>query len=221
MPNWEEIKKNLAIRAATMTPNEGLIGLGSGSTAEWFIKALAERHQKQPLNITCLATSKASESLAIKLNLPIIPFTSWQKESVDFLVDGADCIDPSGNMIKGLGGALLREKLIAYATKRYVILVDERKVKPHLQGILPVEILPNGIQHTKYRIEQLGFKGTFREVSQGKLFTTDTGNTIFDIHLSSYLDDPFKDHMHLKCLVGVVETGLFLGMHPEVLVGNT
>ena len=220
MHDWEKVKKELGKKAADLAPHKGIIGLGSGTTSEWFIRALAEKFHKKPSHITCIATSTKSETLAIELGLPIVPFKVWQKEIIDFLVDGADCVDPKGNMIKGLGGALLREKLIAHAAKRYIILVDERKMQPQLQGIVPIEILPQGIPHTISRIEQLGYQGTLREISPNVLFTTDAGNVIFDLQLQEPLLEPSFDETRLKNVAGVVETGLFLGMKPELIIGH-
>lgn len=220
MTDWDRVKKSLGQKALQLIPKQGMIGLGSGSTAELFIRSLALEHTRHPLNITCLSTSKKSEVMACQLGLPVLPFERWQSEMVDCLVDGADAVDPQGNLIKGLGGALLREKLIAYSSKHYIILVDERKTSPFLQGIVPVEILPQGIPHTIKRIQQCGFHGTLRQDSSGLPYFTDYGNVIFDLEHPKPISRPIDLHLQLKSLVGVVETGLFTEMAPEIIVGR-
>lgn len=219
MNTQDTIKINLGQYACKFIPQTGLIGLGSGSTAECFIHALAHTAQDKSYCITCLATSDKSAMLAKKLGLSLLPFEQWDGQMLDVLVDGADSIDPFGNMIKGLGGALLREKLAAYAAKKYIILIDERKQHTKLQGTLPLEILPYDMSHTIQRIEQNSFFGTIRKTYEGNLYITDNGNRIFDIQPINIDVEPEEIHRLLKCLPGVVETGLFCNLHPIVLTG--
>ena len=205
--------------ARCISSHQTLIGLGSGSTAECFIASFAKIVHEERRKVLCIATSDRSEKLARQVGLPILPFSSWNKEVIDIVIDGADCVDSDGNLIKGLGGALLREKLIALASRRYVILIDERKRKTYLQGRLPVEILPYGLFHTIERIEQSGYTGSLRKNGNGTFFSTDNGNKIFDIDLpnTSLLVDEL--HSLLKGITGVVETGLFLHRKPELITG--
>ena len=219
MQTLDLVKQKLGEKAASLITGQKIIGLGSGSTAALFIQSLAILYKEKQLKSVCLATSDHSEKLARSLGLPLLSFSSWNKEEIDILIDGADCVDGEGNLIKGLGGALLREKLVAFATKRYVIIVDESKRKPYLQGKLPLEITPYGLSHTIQRIEQAGYTGNIRKNERGGSFSTDNGNKIFDIDLpnTSLLVDEL--HSLLKGITGVVETGLFLHRKPELITG--
>ena len=219
MQTLDLVKQKLGEKAASLITGQKIIGLGSGSTAALFIQSLAILYKEKQLKSVCLATSDQSEKLARSLGLPLLSFSSWNKEEIDILIDGADCVDGEGNLIKGLGGALLREKLVAFATKRYVIIVDESKRKPYLQGKLPLEITPYGLSHTIQRIEQAGYTGNIRKNERGGSFSTDNGNKIFDIDLpnTSLLVDEL--HSLLKGITGVVETGLFLHRKPELITG--
>lgn len=219
MQEWDIVKQKLGQRAAELVKEHSFIGLGSGTTSECFIHALAETVKKGSRSPRCLATSLQSEKVARTLGLSVMPFHSWKNELLDVVVDGADCIDHKGNMIKGLGGALLREKLVALAAKRYIILVDERKRTTALQGKLPVEILPYGVHHIIERIQSSGYTGTLREKEDGRFFLTDNGNLLFDIDLPYESFHVEEVHFRLKELTGVVETGFFLRMRPEILTG--
>lgn len=214
----ESAKKAAGMKAAEFIEADMMVGLGTGSTAKYFIEALAARFKKG-LSFRCAATSAASENLAQTLGLPLVPIASIAYFDID--VDGADLIDEDKNMIKGGGGALLREKIIAASSKEMVVLVDPSKKKRRLgSSFLPIEILPFGSNLTIGKIESLNLKGSVR-LKEGRIFITDNGNFIYDIELEGELKDPRELENSLLNIPGVVETGLFLGYAGRVVVGNT
>src|SRR5690242_8882833 len=135
-----DTKRLAAEKAVEEVKDNTVVGLGTGSTAYWAIQKLGER-VKEGLHIRAVATSQQSEDLAKELGIPIVPFSDI--ESIDLTIDGADEVDKHKNLIKGGGGALLREKIVAYHTKKYIVIVDENKLVTHLGKFpLPVEVLP-------------------------------------------------------------------------------
>lgn len=212
------IGKRAAGEAAAKFIEEGmLVGLGTGSTAAFFIEALGKRCQ-EGLKITAVATSQQSAIQAQHLGIPVID--SSKITSIDITVDGADEIDPQKNMIKGGGGALLREKLLAAASKEMVVIVDETKLVDHLgTHPLPVEIISFAYRTTLLRLEKAGYKGVLRLNRDQSIFLTDNGNYIFDIQYNNHILDPQKEEERLKEITGVVETGLFFGLAKRVLIG--
>ena len=210
-----KIKKNIGAFAASLVKNKSIVGLGTGSTAHYFIESLAERVRKEKLSIKTCATSQESERLAKKLGLPVFPIDLLKKIDVTF--DGADKVDPKKNMIKGAGGALLREKIIANASQRLIILVDETKLVKNLgKALLPVEVTPFGHLLTVQEIEALGLKCHQRK-KNSKPFITDNGNFIYDIALGTH--SPKLLDERLRKIPGVLETGFFFGLASRVIVG--
>ncbi|MCL4152039.1 UNVERIFIED_CONTAM: hypothetical protein GTU68_043506 [Idotea baltica] len=192
------------------------VGLGTGSTAYFAIKKLGERVQ-QGLKIQAVATSLATEKLAKEENIPLIPLSDV--DSLDMTIDGADEFDPNLNLVKGGGGALFREKLIASLSNELIIITDARKEVPVLGAFpLPVEIVVFGWEITQRRIQKMGAKATVR-MNGNEPFLTDNGNYILDCEFGP-IHDPAELHISLIQLVGVVETGLFIGMTSMVIVGN-
>lgn len=213
----EQSKKNAALEACQSVKDGMLIGLGTGSTTTYFIHALAERYHTEKLNLSCVSSSIASSNLAAKLGIPLGDINSLTQ--IDLTVDGADEIDPSFNMIKGGGGALLREKLVASMSKQVLIIVDEKKcVKLLGRFPLAVEIIPFAYCSTIERLKKCGFEGTLRSTGQTP-YLTDNQNYIFDIHLPELLSSPRETAQKLKEIVGVVETGLFFNLVSEVIIG--
>lgn len=206
-----------AERALELMEVGHVVGLGSGKAATAFVHALAER-VAGGLNIRGVATSEATATLASRLGIPLT--TLDQVEHVDITVDGADEVDPKLDMIKGLGGALVREKIVAASSKRLVILVGEEKLAPVLgtRGTLPIEIVPFGMTLCQRRLEALGFRSPLR-LQNGKPFRTDNGNYIVDCRIGT-LSDPPRLELDLLSIPGVVGTGLFLGMADTVFVQN-
>lgn len=213
----DNAKRAAGFKAAEFIEPNMTVGLGTGSTAKYFIEALAERFKKG-LVFRCAATSAASENLAASLGLPLVPIASISYFDID--IDGADLIDDDKNMIKGGGGALLREKIIAGSSKEMVVLVDSSKRKKRLGGsFLPVEILPFGSNLTVSRIESLNLKGAIR-LKEGRVFITDNGNFIYDITFEGDITDPWSLENSLLNIPGVIETGLFLGYAGRVIMGE-
>ena len=181
------------------------VGLGSGSTATWAIKRLGER-VNEGLQIRAVASSLKSEMLAKQLAIPLIDHSDVT--AIDIAVDGADEVDTKGNLIKGGGGSLLREKLIAYASQRFHVIVDESKL---VQGLgkfpLAVEIVPFATGLTLKHLEALACKPVIRQTDGGP-FISDNGNLVADCKFAG-IDDPAWLDVKLKMIPGVVETGLF------------
>jgi ribose 5-phosphate isomerase A len=185
------------------------LGLGSGRAAQAFVKALAKRAQ-QGLRVRGIPTSSVTANLASQLGIPLVSLE--EVEEIDVAVDGADEIDPHLNLIKGLGGALVREKIVAAAARRLVILAGQEKIVPALgtHGVLPVEVVPFALSFCRRRLMRLGYPGTPRLVN-GRLFETDNGNYILDCQIQ-VLSDPLETQKDLQAIPGIVDTGLFLGM---------
>ncbi len=211
------IKQALGQAAAEMVQDGMVVGLGTGSTATCFIESLIKRCQSE-LKIGAVATSDASYTLAKQGGIPIL--SNDQVIRLDLTVDGADEIDPQNRMIKGGGGALVREKILASTSKQMLVLVDESKLVSELGAFtLPVEIIPFCYLATLARIREAGFDGKMRYHKDGSHYLTDNGNFIFDVHTPKTFPDPAAAHQKLTALAGVVETGLFYNLPVQVLVG--
>ncbi|MBS2036153.1 ribose-5-phosphate isomerase RpiA [bacterium] len=214
-----EASKKAAARAAVQLVEDGMVvGLGTGSTSLEMVRLLAQR-VAEGLKIQAVATSEAMAEEARKANIVLVPgYPDFQR--IDLTLDGADEVDPEGRLIKGGGGALLREKLVATASTRLVIMVDEGKRVQQLgEGwAVPVEVVPFGWSGLQKRIELLGGQVQLRQ-KEGSPFRTDQGHFIFDCRFGP-MGQPDKVHAALKSLTGVVETGLFLGLTSTLVVGN-
>lgn len=213
-----DLKKLAADKAVEFIEDNSVVGLGTGSTAYWAIQKIGER-VKAGLRIKAVATSQQSENLAKELGIPIVPFADI--EGIDTTIDGADEVDKYRNLIKGGGGALLREKIVAYHTRKYLIIVDERKLVAHLGKYpLPVEVLPFAVDLTLQRLKRFSQNVRLRQ-AEGKNYVTDNGNLIADIDLYPIVD---PEHMNeaLHQIPGVIETGLFLQkLVSKVIVGRS
>jgi len=216
MPNDQE--KQAAARASLQFVRNGnIVGLGSGSTASYAIRFLAER-VREGLNIRGIATSSRSQDLAASLLLPMTTLDECQQ--IDVTIDGADEIDPALHLIKGGGGALLREKIVASASRQLVIIADSSKLVPALgEYPLPVEIVPFARPIVTARIAALGASVALRRVPDGKPFLTDEGHHILDCQFGRISDPPALARA-LEHMPGVVEHGLFLDMADIVLIGR-
>lgn len=212
------IAKKAAGEAAAGLVKEGmLVGLGTGSTAAFFIDALGKRCQ-EGLKISAVATSQASARQAQLAGIPLKD--PADVVSLDVTVDGADEIDHHKNMIKGGGGALLREKMLAQASREMIVIIDETKLVNQLGGVaVPVEIIPFLYRSTLQRLDQLGYQGSLRRNRDNTLFITDNGNYIFDIMYKEPILDPVQQHEHLKRIQGVIETGFFFALAGRVVIG--
>lgn len=205
----------LAERALSLIPDGAVVGLGTGHAATAFIHALADR-VRGGFRGTGIPTSEESERLARQLGIPLATLDDVQEIDVD--VDGADEVDPAGNLIKGYGGALVREKVVAAASRRLVILVGPEKLVPVLgsRGTLPVEVIPFAVGPVSRQLATLGCPARVR-THEGTRFVSDNGNLVLDCAIGP-LGNPAGLDVAIVTTPGVVGTGLFLGMKPTVLV---
>jgi ribose 5-phosphate isomerase A len=212
------MKRAAALRAIAEVRDGMVVGLGSGSTAGFALEGLAER-VADGLRIVGIPTSDATAALARRLAIPLASFD--QHRRIDLTIDGADQVERATlHLIKGLGGALLREKIVAAASTRLIVAVDESKLVDRLGGrtALPVEIVPFGWHTTIDRLTALGCVPQLRRTG-GQPFTTDGGNYIADCALRE-IPDPVALEARLSSVVGVIETGLFIGMASTIMVGR-
>jgi ribose 5-phosphate isomerase A len=216
----DALKQAAADAAVAMIEDGMVVGIGTGSTAALAIAALGRR-VAEGLRVTGIPTSERSAAQAHSLGIPVAGFEAHQR--IDFAFDGADEVEPGPlNLIKGLGGALLREKIVASASERLVIMVDAAKMVTRLgeRSPVPVEVVPFGWQVAERRLAELGAAVTPRRAAAGgPLKLTDGGNVTLDCVFG-----PIKDPARLACrlreIVGVIETGLFIGLASEVIVAE-
>ncbi|WP_020475644.1 ribose-5-phosphate isomerase RpiA [Zavarzinella formosa] len=208
----------LAAKALDFISEGAVVGLGTGRAATVFLHVLGEK-VRAGFPIRGVPTSLESERLACELGIPLTSLD--EVDSIDVDVDGADEADPAGNLIKGYGGALLREKIVAAASRRVVILVGEEKLVPVLgsRGVLPVEVIPFGKGACARQLTSLGLNPRPR-MREGQLMLTDNGNHILDCDTPT-ISQPEQLEAAIRAIPGVVGTGLFLGMNPTVLIGSS
>ena len=213
-----ETAKLLAARRALSFIEDGMaVGLGTGSTATLFIKELGER-VRSGLNVRCIASSKASHELARSLGIPLKDFNECPY--LDVAVDGADEVAPGLALIKGGGGALLREKIVASAAKKFVVVADQSKVVDHLGGFpVPVEVIQMACPLVTRHLSDLGFEIIQRRTQAGEFYITDEGNYILDCKTGPIID-PSELAAKIRAMVGVVEHGLFLSMATVALIAD-
>jgi ribose 5-phosphate isomerase A len=192
-----------------------VVGLGTGHAATAFVEALGTR-VRDGLRVRGVPTSQDTAKMALRLGIPLVPLDDI--EAIDVTIDGADEVDPRLDLIKGLGGALVREKIVASVSRRLVIVAGAEKLVSVLgeHGVLPVEVVPFGLSLCQRRVTALGLQPATREVD-GSLFVTDNGNYVLDCTLAA-IPDPAELEQSLRAIPGVVGTGLFLGMADTVLV---
>lgn len=206
-------KQLVGEKAAEFVKEGMVIGLGTGSTVFFTLKKLGQL-VKEGLSIQGIPTSKQTEKLAVELGIPLINFQDI--DSIDIAIDGADEVDPEMNLIKGGGGALLREKIIAHAAKKFIVVADPSKAVNRLgQFPLPVEIIPFGFEMTIRHISSQGLSPKLRK-KNGTQYITDNGNYIADCILPEEMDLKIAEQL-LNMIPGVAENGLFLGMADTVV----
>lgn len=220
-----DLAKDAAARAAVALVEDGMrLGLGTGSTAVFMVRRLAQRVRAEGLNLRCAATSRATCDLAEHLGLRIeeLDQIGW----LDLTLDGADEIDPDLNLIKGGGGAHLREKIVAAASDRMVVIADPLKVVETLGAFhLPVEVVPFGLETTRVHIQRLldrmdlSHRPMLLRQRDGRVLRTDENNVILDLSLD-LIHDPARLAAGLAAIPGVVEHGLFLDMCSLALIGS-
>ncbi|HZR81855.1 MAG TPA: ribose-5-phosphate isomerase RpiA [Candidatus Binatia bacterium] len=205
----------IAARALEYVNDGDVVGLGTGRAAVQFVRALGER-VRSGLRVTGVSTSESTAALARELGIPLASLADVDEIATTF--DGADEVDPRLDLIKGWGGALVREKIVAASSRRRIMLVGDEKLVDVLgaRGKLPVEIVPFGLPLCRRRLAALGCVPKLREVD-GKPFVTDNGNLILDCGIDPIADPPGFE-LALLAIPGVVGTGLFLGMADVVLV---
>ena len=213
----DEAKALVGKRAAEMVEEGMRVGLGTGTTSVMFIKALGER-VRAGLKIRCVASSDASHELGLSLGMDVV--TLAEMPELDLYIDGADEVGPGLALIKGGGGALLREKIVASAADRFVVVVDSTKVVPVLGKFpLPVEVVKMALPLVERRLDDLGLRPKLRRHPDGSLYMTDEDNFILDCACGA-IPEPEETAAEIRGIVGVVEHGLFLGMASMVLVAG-
>ena len=216
----DQWKKAVAEAAAKLVEDGMVVGLGSGSTAALFVAALARRIDADRLRIVGVPTSLQTEQQARSLNIPLA--TLAEQPSIDLTIDGADEVVPGPlHLIKGHGGALLREKIVASCSKRMAVVADETKIVNRLGSLVsvPVEVVPFGWEATQRKLEAVGANPTLRTNSDGKPYITDGGHYIMNCAFGP-MDNPREIADRLDHIVGVVEHGLFLGFATEALIAG-
>jgi ribose 5-phosphate isomerase A len=218
----EEAKRNAALEAVKHVKDGFIVGLGSGSTAAYAVEALGERIRRERLSVLGVPTSYQAFLLAVKHGIAVT--TLEEHPTINLTIDGADQIDANLNLIKGMGGALAREKIVASASKLNVIIADESKrvkVLGENGHPVPVEVLPFAISLAKRKIEEIGGKPVLRE-GKGKVgpVITDNGNVIMDA-VFGLVEKPAALEERLKMVPGVVETGLFVGLADMAYLGTS
>jgi len=211
------MKRIAAQKAVEFVENDMIVGLGTGSTVKYALKNLGERVQ-EGLSIKGIPTSNETKKIAMKYNIPIVSLSEYPE--IDITIDGADEVDSNLNLIKGGGGALTREKMIAYHSKMVIIITDDSKVVKSL-GIdfpLPIEVVKFEWQATKRAIEKIGCNVELRKIFDDP-FITDNGNYILDCEFER-INDPEQLEQDINMIPGVVENGLFIGVATKVIVGS-
>ncbi|MEQ8316340.1 MAG: ribose-5-phosphate isomerase RpiA [Phycisphaerales bacterium] len=218
-----ETANDALARAAVADIQPGMVvGIGTGRTARRAIAALAGRVIAEQLDITCVSTSEASSAYALELGIKVREFATIER--VDYLFDGADEVDGHLRMLKGAGGAMTRERLVATAAERRVYLVEEEKLVEHLGERTPlaVAVMAFGLATIRANLRTLGLSGVLRRSMDGTLYVTDNGNLILDVQLHGGGDDDGHNYERLAAALnntpGVIEHGLFLTEASEVLV---
>ncbi|HTK07191.1 MAG TPA: ribose-5-phosphate isomerase RpiA [Ktedonobacteraceae bacterium] len=214
--SWKQLAGK---EAARLVQDNMLVGLGTGSTANCFIFALAERIQQGLRVAGTVSSSRASQELAASLGIPVTTLDTHPE--LDLYVDGADEIDPQLQLLKGAGGALLREKIVATSSQRFIVIADVTKQVDRLGSKfpVPVETAPFALEPVRRRLQALGTTPRLRQVD-GKTFVTENGNVILDCAFADGIANPEELDARLHAIVGVVETGLFLNIAAQVIIGG-
>jgi ribose 5-phosphate isomerase A len=215
-------KKNAALQAVKHIKDGFIVGLGSGSTVAFAIQALGEKIRRENLHVMGVSTSYQAFLLAVKYGVPIT--TLEEHPVIDVTIDGADQITPELHLIKGMGAALAREKIVASTSKFNIIIADQNKKVRFLgenNHAVPIEVLPFAISLVKRKIAEYGGIPVLRE-SMGKLgpVITDNGNAIIDASFG-VINDPAMLEVKLKMIPGVIETGLFIDLTDIVYLGTS
>lgn len=213
-----ESKKKVAIEIAHRAKDGDIIGAGSGSTVYLALFALAGRIHEENLHIQVIPGSMEISMTCVQLGIP--QTTLWEKKP-DWTFDGTDEVDSSHNLIKGRGGAMFKEKLLICNSAHTIIIIDESKWVEQLGSKfpIPIEIFPNALTYVEKQIKELGASATLLRMAKGKdgPILTENGNFIMDAHFDSL---PLSLEKDIKSITGVIESGLFIGYHPEIVVAQ-
>jgi ribose 5-phosphate isomerase A len=211
----DELKKQAALAALDEIHSGMVVGLGTGSTATHFIRGLGEK-VRAGMKVVAIPTSEESRKLAEEVGIPLTTFKDHP--DIDVTVDGADEVSPHLDLIKGLGGALVREKIVAHASRRVIIVVDESKLVRQLgvKTVIPVEVITLAADRVVLQLHQLGGEAVVRE-KNGRPFVSDNGNTILDWK-HGLIESPAALEKQLKGMTGVVDSGIFAGVANVVIV---
>jgi ribose 5-phosphate isomerase A len=220
--DWiEKAKKNAALEAVKHVKDGFIVGLGSGSTAAYAIEEIGDRIKREGLRVLGVPTSYQSVMLAVRCGIPLTTLEEHSK--LDLAIDGADQIDEKLNLIKGMGGALTREKIVASASEKLVIVADESKkvkVLGENNHPVPIEALPFAATLVMRKLEEIGGKPRLRErMEKVGPVVTDNGNLLIDVDFG-LIKKPIDVENKLKKISGIVETGLFIEMADTVYVGK-
>jgi ribose 5-phosphate isomerase A len=214
----DEAKRLVAKRAVEFVEDGMAVGLGTGSTSRMFIEELGARVKAGSLKIRCVASSDASEKLATSLGMQVTSLA--ELPMLDVYIDGADEVAPGLALIKGGGGALLREKIVASSAKRFIVVVDSTKIVQKLGKFpLPVEVIKMAKPMVERKLTDLGLNPEQRKHPDGSPYLTDENNYILDCHAGA-IEDPTKTAAEIRAIVGVVEHGLFLHLAALALVAG-
>jgi len=207
--NLKQSKKTAAGKALDYVRDGMVVGLGTGSTANYFIEFLSWKIKGENLNLIAISTSKRTDEVAKKLGIGLSNLN--QHPQLDLDVDGADEIDPEFNLIKGGGGAHTMEKRIAMAAKKFIVIADSGKLVDRLERAVPVEVSPSARESVEQELRRIGGNPQLREN-----FLTDMGNLILDTKFK--IDDPLKLESELNSIPGVVDNGIFARRRPEIVI---
>jgi ribose 5-phosphate isomerase A len=216
----DRLKQQAAAQAVSLLRSGMVVGLGSGTTSAFAVQRVGELLARGELrDIVGVPTSSATEALAHQYKIPLAPADA--PPAIDVTIDGADEVDPQLDLIKGHGGALLREKIVAQLSRRVVIIVDEGKISPRLGTLsqLPVEVIPFAWRTQMTFLEGCGARPRLRERGDGQPYLTDQGNYVLDCQFDA-LGDPATLAAKLGARAGIVEHGLFLGLATDVVVAG-
>ena len=214
----DQLKKAAALKAVEFVRAGMVVGLGTGSTAKHMIMALGDK-VRAGMNLRGVPTSQETAVLARQAGIPLIDTENrWE---IDVAIDGADQVDPHFNLIKGGGGALLKEKIVAASSKQFIVMIDHTKQVPVLGGSfpLPIEVIPFGWGSTAREIETLTKSRVVLRERHGVPFKTEAGNLIVDVHIDR-ISEPGALETALNRIPGVVETGIFVGRTNILIVGT-
>ena len=216
-PNADDLKRQAAIAALDEIRDGMIVGLGTGSTASHFIRELGHR-VKGGLRVLGIPTSEASRILADQVGVSVT--TLKDHPEIDVTVDGADEVSPGLDLIKGLGGALVREKIVAHASKRVIIVVDESKMVDKLgnRAPIPVEVVPFAVDSVILKLVRLNGTAIVRQ-RDDRPFVSDNGNTIVDWQFGE-IEQPYALEMKIKAITGVVDSGIFANVAAQVIVAG-